>query len=175
MQIVPCNTLCSLTQELTFSLYAFRTNVQGLFPHSISLCIYMDEKPNESWIIPSECQLICHKYAWANTERWIMFVGTHDTEKPWACVNRLARKCTLLWIKGIILRHGPSVQVKSWTALETSQDQRCTFASLICICLKGDSHGHSCLTGTWADFMSRITAIRYVQLVLICLWSLTFI
>lgn len=81
-----------------------------------------------------------------------MFVGTHDTEKPWACVNRLARKCTLLWIKGIILRHGPSVQVNSWTALETSQDQRCTFASLICICLKGDLRGHSCLTGTWADF-----------------------
>lgn len=41
----------------------------------------MDEKPS----IPSERQLICHKYAWANTERWIMFVGTHDTKATSVC------------------------------------------------------------------------------------------
>lgn len=96
----------------------------------------MDEKPNDSWIIPSECQLICLKYAWANTARWIMFVWTHDTEKPRACVNRLARKCTPSWIKGIILGQGRSVQVKSWTSLEASQDQRCTFVWLLCIFMK---------------------------------------
>lgn len=124
----------------------------------------MDEKPNDSWIIPSECQLICHKYAWANTARWIMFVGTHDTEKPRACVNRLARKCTPSWIKGIILGQGRSVQVKSWTSLEASQDQRCTFAWLLCIFMKE--------THVWQEheqishFMSRITPILYAHLVL---------
>lgn len=150
-----CNTLCSLTQTYIFTvciLDMLSLCLQGLSPHSVCLCTYMDEKPNESWIIPLECQLICHKYAWVNTARWIMFVGTHDAEKQWACVNRLVRKCTPSRIKGIILRQGPSVQVMSWTALETSHDQRCTFVSLIHICLKGDSCGHSCLRGTWADF-----------------------
>lgn len=56
----------------------------------------------------------------------------HTTQKkPPACVNRLVKKCTPSWIKGITLRQGPSVQVKSWTALGTSQDQRWAFASLI--------------------------------------------
>lgn len=93
-----------------------------------------------------------------------MFVGTHDTEKPRACVNRLARKCTPSWIKGIILGQGRSVQVKSWTSLEASQDQRCTFAWLLCIFMKE--------THVWQEheqishFISRITPILYAHLVL---------